>query len=95
MKQRNCFNGFLLAHYHREPSVFFTLIEKDFVMYQKFCIVFFVAALVCGLLVCFGATAEASMLGSIPEIQNTVAPVLVKPIANFVMLLITVAALFL
>jgi len=63
-------------------------------MYQKFCIGLFVAAFVCGLLVCCGATAEASMLGSISEIQCA-APVLVKPIANFVILLITVAALFL
>ena len=60
----------------------------------KFCIGLFVAAFVCGLLLCFTATAEASMLGSIPEIQSTV-PVLVKPIANVVLLLITVAALFL
>ena len=61
---------------------------------NKFCVGFFVAACVCGLLVCFGGIAEASVLGSIPEIQSTV-PVLVKPIANVVMLLITVAALFL
>ena len=60
----------------------------------KFCILFFVAACVCGLLLCFGATAEASVLGSIPDIQCA-APVLVKPIVNAVMLLITVAALFL
>ena len=93
MKQRNCFNGFLLAHYHREPSVFFTLIEKDFVMY-RFCIGCFVAAFVCGLMFCFGGVAEASVLGSSPDIQCTV-PVLVKPIANVVILLITVAALFL
>ena len=63
-------------------------------MYQKFCIGLFVAALVCGVLFCFSATAEASVLSSIPDIQCT-APVLVKPIANVVMLLITVAALFL
>ena len=92
MKQRNCFNGSMLVHYHREPSVFFTLIEKEFSM-NKFCIGFFVAACVCGLMFCFSATAEASILGSIPEIQSTVAPALVKPIANVVMLLITVAAL--
>ena len=61
---------------------------------NKFCVGLFVAAFVCGLLFCFGTTAEASMLGSIPDIQCA-APVLVKPIANVVILLITVAALFL
>ena len=61
---------------------------------NKFFVGCFVAAVVCGLLVCFGGIAEASVLGSIPDIQCTV-PVLVKPIANFVILLITVAALFL
>ena len=63
-------------------------------MYQKFCIGLFVAAFVCGLMLCFGGVAEASMLGSIPDIQCA-ALVLVKPIVNVVMLLITVAALFL
>ena len=62
---------------------------------NKFCIGCFVAACVCGLMFCFGGVAEASVLGSIPEIQNTVAPALVKPIANVVLPLITVAALFL
>jgi len=62
---------------------------------NKFCVGCFVAAFVCGLLLCFGATAEASMLGSISEIQSTVAPALVKPVVNVVILLITVAALFL
>jgi len=61
---------------------------------NKFCVGFFVAAFVCGLMLCFGVTAEASVLGSISEIQCT-APVLVKPVVNFVLLLITVAALFL
>jgi len=60
----------------------------------KFCVGFFVAALVCGLMFCFGGVAEASVLGSIPDIQCA-APVLVKPVVNVVMLLITVAALFL
>jgi hypothetical protein len=60
----------------------------------KFCVGCFVAAFVCGLLFCFGTTAEASILGSIPDIQCA-APVLVKPVVNVVMLLITVAALFL
>ena len=54
----------------------------------------FVAACVCGLMFCFGGVAEASMLGSIPDIQCA-APVLVKPVVNFVVLLITVATLFL
>ena len=62
-------------------------------MYQFF-VGCFVAACVCGLMLCFGGIAEASTLGSISEIQCT-APVLVKPIVNVVMLLITVAALFL
>ena len=61
---------------------------------NKLCIGFFVAACVCGLMFCLGGVAEASMLGSIPDIQCA-APVLIKPIANAVMLLITVAALFL
>ena len=60
----------------------------------KFCVGLFVAAFVCGLMFCFGGVAEASMLGSISEIQCA-APVLVKPVVNFVMLLITIAALFL
>ena len=61
---------------------------------NKFFVGFFVAAFVCGLMLCFGGVAEASMLGSIPDMQCT-APVLVKPIANVVLLLITVAVLFL
>ena len=89
MKQCNCFNG----SRYREPSVFFTLIEKEFFMYQFF-VGCFVAAFVCGLMLCLSAIAEASTLGSIPDIQCA-APVLVKPIANVVFLLITVAALFL
>ena len=62
-------------------------------MYQKFCIGLFVAAFVCGLMFLCGV-AEASVLGSIPDIQCA-ATVLVKPVVNVVMLLITVAALFL
>ena len=50
--------------------------------------------LVVGLLLCFGTTAEASMLSSIPDIQCS-APVLVKPIAHFIVLLVTVASIFL
>ena len=63
-------------------------------MYQKFFIGFFIAAFVCGVLFLCGATAEASVLGSLPDIQCA-APVLVKPIVNFVIILITVAAFFL
>ena len=63
-------------------------------MYQKFYIGLFVVAFVCGIMLCFGGVAEASILGSVPEIQSPV-PVLVKPVVNFVILLITVAALFL
>jgi hypothetical protein len=52
--------------------------------------------LVIGILLCFGATAEASMLSSFPAIQCGVsAPVLVKPVAHFIVLLVTVASIFL
>ena len=53
-----------------------------------------VPLLVVGILLCFGATAEASMWSSIPEMQCT-APVLVKPVAHFIMLVITIASIFL
>ena len=53
-----------------------------------------VPLLIIGVLLCFGVTAEASMLSSIPEMQYT-APVLVKPVAHFIMLVITVASIFL
>ena len=53
-----------------------------------------VPLLVIGVLLCFGVTAEASMLSSIPEMQCA-APVLVKPIAHFVVLLVTIASIFL
>ena len=53
-----------------------------------------VPLLIVGFLLCFGATAEASMLSSIPEMQCT-APVLVKPVAHFIMLVITIASIFL
>ena len=42
-----------------------------------------------------GGVAEAGVLGSFPDIQCAAAPVLVKPIVNFVIILITVAAIFL
>jgi len=61
---------------------------------NKFFIGFFIAAF-CGIMFLCGDVAEASMLlGSFPNIQCA-APVLVKPITNFVIILITVAAFFL
>jgi len=64
-------------------------------MNQKFYIGFFIAAFVCGVLFLCGVTAEAGVLGSFPDIQCAAAPVLVKPIVNFAIILITVAAIFL
>ena len=64
-------------------------------MYHKFFIGFFIAAFVCGIMFLCGATAEASVLGSLPDIQCAAAPVLVKPVVNFVIVLITVAAIIL
>ena len=53
-----------------------------------------VPLLIIGVLLCFGSVAEASMLSSIPDIQC--APVLVaKPIMHFVVLLVTIASIFL
>jgi len=63
-------------------------------MYHKFFVGFFIAAFVCGIMLICGATAEASV-GSFPDIQCAAAPVLVNPIVNFVIILITVAAIFL
>ena len=54
-----------------------------------------VPLLVVGLLLCFGVTAEASMLGSFPDIQCTAPVIAVKPIVHFIVLVITVASLFL
>jgi len=51
--------------------------------------------LVVGLLLCFGVTAEASMLSSIPDIQCATPVLAIKPIANFLMLLITIVSIFL
>jgi len=62
---------------------------------NKFCIGFFIAAFVCGIMLICGGVAEASMLSSIPDIQCVATPAFVKPITNFVILLITVAAFFL
>jgi len=54
-----------------------------------------VPLLVVGLLLCFGVTAEASVLGSFPDIQCTAPVIAVKPIVNFIVLVITVASIFL
>jgi len=53
-----------------------------------------VPLLIVGLLLCFGTTAEASMLSSIPDIQCA-APVLVKPVAHFIILVVTFVSIFL
>ena len=62
---------------------------------NRFFVGFFIAVFICGLMLCFGGVAEASVLGSLPDIQCAAAPILVKPIVNFVIILITVAAIFL
>ena len=54
-----------------------------------------VPLLAVGLLLCFGVTAEASMLGSFPDIQCTAPVIAVKPVVNFIVLVITVASPFL
>ena len=54
-----------------------------------------VPLLAVGLLLCFGVTAEAGMLGSFPDIQCAAPVIAVKPIVNFIVLVITVASLFL
>ena len=55
-----------------------------------------VPLLIVGLLLCFGATSEASMLGSFPDIQCTASPSLIpNPFINFVMLVLTLASIFL
>ena len=54
-----------------------------------------VPLLVVGLLLCFGVTAEASMLGTFPDIQCATPALAIKPIANFLMLLITIVSIFL
>jgi len=61
---------------------------------NRFCVGLLVAAFVCGIIFLCGATAEASVLGSLPDMQCAAAPILVKPIVNFVIILITVAAFF-
>jgi len=64
-------------------------------MYHKFFIGFFIAAFVCGALFLCGGVAEASMLGSIPNIQCTTPVLVVKPVMHFIVLLVTVASIFL
>jgi len=61
---------------------------------NRFFVGFFIAAFVCGIIFLCGGVAEASVLGSFPNIQCA-APVLVKPIVNFVIIFITVAAIIL
>ena len=62
---------------------------------NKFCVGLLVAAFVCGGLFLCSATAEASMLGSFPNIQCAVPVLVVKPVMHFIVLLVTVAAIFL
>jgi len=54
-----------------------------------------VPLLAVGVLLFCGVTAEASMLGSFTDIQCTAPVIAVKPIVNFIVLVITVASLFL
>jgi hypothetical protein len=61
---------------------------------NRFFVGLFIAAFVCGIMLMCGGVAEASMLGSFTDIQCA-SPILVKPITNFVIILITVAAFFL
>ena len=64
-------------------------------MYHKFFIGFFVAAFVCGIMLISGGVAEASILGSIPDIQCAAPVLVVKPVMHFIVLLVTVVAIFL
>ena len=64
-------------------------------MYQKFFIGFFIAAFVCGTMFLSSGVAEASMLGSFPNIQCATPVLAVKPVMHFIVLLVTVAAIFL
>jgi uncharacterized membrane protein YgdD (TMEM256/DUF423 family) len=54
-----------------------------------------VPLLAVGVVLFCGVTAEASMLGTFPNIQCTAPVIAVKPIVNFIVLVITVASLFL
>ena len=58
---------------------------------NRFCIGFFVAAFVCGLMLCFGGVAEAGVIGVAPA---AIAPV-VKPLTHFVLWVVTIASIFL
>ena len=73
--------------------LYFSFFLKELVM-NRFFVGFFIVAFICGIMFLCGGVAEASVLGSFPNIQCA-APVLVKPLTNFVILLITVAAFFL
>jgi len=61
---------------------------------NRFFVGFFVVAFVCGIMLISGGVAEASVLGSFPNIQCA-DPVLVKPIIHFIVVVITVASIFL
>jgi len=55
-----------------------------------------VPLLIVGVLLCFSATAEASMWSSLPDIQCSATPSLIThPFINFIMLVITLASIFL
>ena len=64
-------------------------------MYHKFFIGFFIAAFVCSIMLICDSVAEASMLGSIPDIQCATPVLVVKPFMHFIVLLVTVASIFL
>ena len=62
---------------------------------NRFFFGFFIAAFVCGIMLICGGVAEASMLSSISDIQCTAPVLVVKPVMHFIVLLVTVAAIFL
>ena len=61
---------------------------------NRFFVGFFIAAFF-GIMFLCGATAEASVLGSFPNIQCATPVLVVKPVMHFIVLLVTVAAIFL
>ena len=62
---------------------------------NRFFVGFYIAAFVCGVLFLFGATAEASTLSSVSDIQCATPVFVVKPFMHFIVLLVTVASIFL
>ena len=54
---------------------------------SRFFVGFFIAAFVCGVLFLCGATAEAGVLGSLPDIQCAAPVIAVKPVMHFIVLL--------